>query len=37
MQLDVKESVPGLSTNVAKLDVPLVAKPGVGKSWEEVH
>ena len=33
----VKENVPGLMTNVAKLDVPLVAEPGVGKNWEEAH
>ena len=33
----VKANVPGLMTNVAKLDVPLVAEPGVGKNWEEAH
>jgi len=33
----VKENVPGLMTNVAKLDVPLVAEPGVGVNWEEAH
>jgi DNA polymerase-1 len=33
----VKENVPGLMTNVAKLDVPLVAEPGVGMNWEEAH
>jgi DNA polymerase-1 len=33
----VKSAVPGLMTNVAKLDVPLVAEPGVGKNWEEAH
>jgi len=27
----------GLMTNVAKLDVPLVAEPGVGANWEEAH
>ena len=31
------ENVPGLMTNVAKLDVPLVAEPGVGAKWEEAH
>jgi len=24
-------------TNVAKLDVPLVAEPGVGVNWDEAH
>lgn len=33
----VKAHVPGLMTNVAKLDVPLVAEPGVGSNWEEAH
>jgi DNA polymerase I len=33
----VKANVPGLMTNVAKLDVPLVAEPGVGLNWEEAH
>jgi DNA polymerase-1 len=33
----VKAGVPGLMTNVAKLDVPLVAEPGVGGNWEEAH
>ena len=33
----VKANVPGLMTNVAKLDVPLVAEPGVGRNWEEAH
>ena len=33
----VKAAVPGLMTNVAKLLVPLVAEPGVGRSWEEAH
>jgi DNA polymerase-1 len=33
----VKANVPGLMTNVAKLDVPLVAEPGVGINWDEAH
>jgi DNA polymerase I len=33
----VKKEIPGLMTNVAKLDVPLVAEPGVGHNWEEAH
>ncbi len=33
----VKAKVPGLMTNVAKLDVPLMAEPGVGRNWEEAH
>ncbi len=33
----VKANVPGLMTNVAKLDVPLLAEPGVGMNWEEAH
>ena len=33
----VKAHVPGLMTNVAKLDVPLVAEPGVGRNWDEAH
>lgn len=33
----VKREIPGLMTNVAKLDVPLVAEPGVGGNWEEAH
>jgi DNA polymerase-1 len=33
----VKANVPGLMTNVAKLDVPLVAEPGVGRNWDEAH
>ena len=33
----VKAKVPELMSGVAKLDVPLVAEPGVGMNWEEVH
>ena len=33
----VKSNVPVLMTNVAKLDVPLVAEPGMGRNWEEAH
>ena len=33
----VKAKVPELMSGVAKLDVPLVAEPGVGMSWEEAH
>ncbi len=33
----VKANVPGLMTNVATLDVPLVAEPGVGNNWDEAH
>jgi len=33
----VKANVPGLMTNVAKLDVALVAEPGVGLNWEVAH
>ena len=37
-ELDVvKANVPGLMTNVATLDVPLVAEPGVGMNWDEAH
>ena len=33
----VKLKVPELMSGVAKLDVPLVAEPGVGMNWEEAH
>ncbi len=33
----VRANVPGLMTNVAKLDVALVAEPGVGVNWEGAH
>ena len=33
----VKAAVPGLMTSVAKLLVPLVAEPGVGRNWDEAH
>ncbi len=33
----VKKEIPGLMTNVAKLDAPLMAEPGVGGNWEEAH
>ncbi len=33
----VKANVPGLMTNVAKLNVALVAEPGVGLNWEVAH
>ena len=33
----VKAKVPELMSGVAKLEVPLVAEPGVGKNWEEAH
>ena len=33
----VKMKVPELMSGVAKLDVPLVAEPGVGMNWEEAH
>ena len=29
--------IPDLIRCVAKLDVPLVAEPGVGMNWEEAH
>ena len=33
----VKAKVPQLMSGVAKLEVPLVAEPGVGMNWEEAH
>lgn len=33
----VKAKVPELMTGVARLDVPLVAEPGVGPNWETAH
>ena len=33
----VKTSVPELISGVAKLDVLLVAEPGVGMNWQEAH
>ena len=33
----VKVKIPELMSGVAKLDVPLVAEPGVGMNWEEAH
>jgi DNA polymerase I len=32
-----RAKVPELMTSVAKLDVPLLAEPGVGGNWEEAH
>ena len=29
--------VPELMSGVAKLDVPLVAEPGLGDNWEKAH
>lgn len=37
-ELDIlRENLPGLMCNVAKLDVPLVAEVGVGDNWEQAH
>ncbi|MCR4144660.1 DNA polymerase I [Alcaligenes faecalis] len=37
-ELDVlRENLPGLMCNVAKLDIPLVAEVGVGDNWEQAH
>ncbi len=33
----VKSKVPTLMAGVAKLAVPLLAEPGVGKNWDEAH
>jgi DNA polymerase I len=33
----VKARIPELMSGVAKLQVPLVAEPGVGGNWEEAH
>ncbi len=33
----VKAKVPELMAGVAKLEVPLLAEPGVGVNWEEAH
>jgi DNA polymerase I len=33
----VKTRVPELMAGVAKLAVPLLAEPGVGKNWDEAH
>lgn len=33
----VKANVTVLMTNVEKLDVPLIAEPGVGIKWEKAH
>ena len=33
----VKQKLPELMANVAKLDVPLLAEVGVGGNWEEAH
>jgi DNA polymerase-1 len=33
----VRTRIPALMTDVAKLDVPLVADVGVGMNWDEAH
>ncbi|WP_336579718.1 DNA polymerase I [Alcaligenes sp. CHO6] len=33
----LREHLPGLMCNVAKLDIPLVAEVGVGDNWEQAH
>jgi len=33
----VKEKLPQLMQDVAKLDVPLLAEVGVGSNWEAAH
>jgi DNA polymerase-1 len=33
----VKEKLPGLMGNVAKLDVPLLVEIGSGPNWEKAH
>lgn len=33
----VKAATPRLMTNVAKLDAPMVAEPGVEMNWREAH
>jgi len=35
--ISVQKALPALFANVAKFDVPLVAKVGVGKNWEAAH
>ena len=34
---ELVREVPELMSGVVKLDVPLVAEPGVGMNWEEAH
>ena len=33
----VKENLPRLMSDVAKLDVPLLVETGVGSNWEAAH
>ena len=33
----IKDSLPGLMSNVAALKVPLEVGLGVGKNWDEAH